>query len=69
MDSTGITPVMPIGNNYGDSFGGANGLWLFAILALMFGGGGWFGNRGYGEGLGYRPATAEDVNKGCNVND
>ena len=33
MDSTGITPVMPIGNNYGDSFGGANGLWLFAILA------------------------------------
>lgn len=72
MDSTGITPVMDInrGNyGYGDGFGGANGLWLFAILALMFGGGGWFGNRGYGEGLGYRPATAEDVNNGFNFND
>lgn len=66
MESTGIVPTMPIGG-YNDGFGGANGLWLFAILALMWGGGGWFGNRG--ENLGYRPATAEDVNNGFNFND
>lgn len=69
MDSTGITPVMDInrGNyGYGDGFGGANGLWLFAILALMWGGnGGFFG----GNNLGFRPATAEDVNNGFNFND
>lgn len=67
MDSTGITPVMPVGNNYGDGFGfgGGSGLWLFAILALMWGGNGFFG----GNNLGYRPATAEDVNNGFNFND
>ena len=64
MDSTGITPVMPIGNGYGDSFGGS-WIFLFAILALM-----WGGNGGFGAGnLGYRPATAEDVNNGFNFND
>lgn len=60
MDSTGIVPTMPINN---DGFGGANGLWLFAILALMWGG---FGGN---NNLGYRPATAEDVNNGFNFND
>ena len=60
MDSTGIVPTMPINN---DGFGGANGLWLFAILALMWGG---FGGN---NGLGYRTATAEDVNYGFNFND
>lgn len=70
MDSTGITPVMDInrGNyGYGDGFGfGGSGLWLFAILALMWGGnGGFFG----GNNLGFRPATAEDVNNGFNFND
>lgn len=66
MDS-GITPVMPIGSGYGDGFGGmGGGLWLFAILALMWGSnGGLFG----GNNLGYRPATAEDVNNGFNFND
>lgn len=71
MDSTGITPVMDInrGYGYGDGFGfGGNGLWLFAILALMWGGNGFFGNRGY-DGLGYRPATAEDVNNGFNFSE
>ena len=65
----GITPVMPISSSgYGDGFGfGGSGLWLFAILALMWGGNGFFGNNGYG--LGYRPATAEDVNNGFNFND
>lgn len=66
MESTGITPVMDInhGNAYGDGFGfGGSGLWLFAILALMWGG---FGNN---NNLGYRAATAEDVNNGFNFND
>jgi hypothetical protein len=67
--STGITPVMPVGNNYGDGFGfGGSGLWLFAILALMWGGNGFFGgNNAYG--LGYRQATAEDVNNGFNFSE
>ena len=67
MESTGIVPTMPI--NGGDGFGfGNGGLWLFAILALMWGGNGFFGNRGY-DGLGYRPATAEDVNNGFNFSE
>lgn len=69
MDGTGITPVMDInrGYGYGDGFGfgGGSGIWLFAILALMWGGNGFFG----GNGLGYRPATAEDVNNGFNFAD
>lgn len=66
MESTGIVPTMPIGGN---GFGfGDSGIWLFAILALMWGGNGFFGNRGY-DGLGYRPATAEDVNNGFNFAD
>lgn len=63
----GITPVMPVGGGYDGGFGGASGLWLFAILALMWGGNGWFG--GGNASLGYRPATAEDVNNGFNFND
>lgn len=69
MENTGITPVMNVGSGYGygDGFGfGGNGLWLFAILALMWGGNGFFGGNG---ALGYRPATAEDVNNGFNFND
>ncbi len=71
MDNTGITPVMPIGNG-GDGFGfGNGGLFAFLIFALLLGGngafGGWGGNNAYG--LGYRPATAEDVNNGFNFND
>lgn len=68
MENAGITPVMDInrGYGYGDGFGfGGSGLWLFAILALMWGGNGLFG----GNGLGYRPATAEDVNSGFNFAD
>lgn len=66
MDNTGITPVMPIGGaNSGFGFGDS-GLWLFAILALFgLGGNGLFGNNN----LGYRPATAEDVNNGFNFAD
>ena len=64
METTGIVPTMPV--NGGDGFGfGNGGLWLFAILALMWGG---FGN-GYGNNLGYRPATAEDVSNGFNFSE
>lgn len=67
MESTGIVPTMPI---TGSGFGGFGdgGLWLFAILALMWGGNGFFGNRGY-DGLGYRTATAEDVSNGFNFSE
>ena len=67
MEGTGITPVMDMNRGYGDfGFGGGSGLWLFAILALMWGGNGFFGNN---ANLGYRPATAEDVNNGFNFAD
>lgn len=67
MEGTGITPVMDMNRGYGDfGFGGGSGLWLFAILALMFGGNGFFGGN---ANLGYRPATAEDVNNGFNFAD
>lgn len=60
MDSSGITPVMNVGGyGYGDGCGfGGNGLWLFAILALM-NGGLWGGRDG-------RCATVEDINNTSN---
>lgn len=61
----GITPTYNVGGNNDFGFGGG-GLWLFAILALMWGGNGFFGGA---NNLGYRPATAEDVNNGFNFND
>lgn len=63
MDGTGIQPVMNMNpNTYGnDGFFGGEGLWLFAILALMWGGGGLFGNTNGG-----RVATVEDVNNSAN---
>ena len=69
MEGTGITPVMDINRGYGYSdglgFGGSSGLWLFAILALLWGGNGFFGNNN----LGYRTATAEDVSNGFNFSE
>lgn len=57
MEGTGIQPVMPMGS--GDSFGfGNSGLWLFAILALMWGGNGFFGGSGNSN------AIQADVNRG-----
>lgn len=60
MEGTGIQPVMPIGNNYNDGFGfGGSGLWLFAILALMWGGNGFFGHGSENSN-----AIQADVNRG-----
>lgn len=59
MDTTGITPVMPIGS---DAFGGGSGfVWIFGLLILlgMFSGG--FG--GFGGG-GNSNAIQADVNRG-----
>ena len=59
MDGT-ITPTIPLnGNNY-DGFGGGSGIWLFAILALMWGN---WGGRGNMDG---RCATVEDLNNSAN---
>ena len=57
MDGTGITPVMPMGGSGDFGFGGA-GIWLFAILALMWGGNGLFGGNGNTN------AIQADVNRG-----
>ena len=51
----GIQPTIPIGGN--EAFGGGSGIWLFAILALMWGGNGFFGGRGCGSNC----ATTEDL--------
>lgn len=64
MEGTGIQPVMSMNPGYGyggDGFFGGEGIWLFAILALMWGGGGLFGN-----GNGGRCATVEDLNNSAN---
>lgn len=52
----GIQPTFNMGSD--NCFGGS-GLWLFAILALMWGGNGFFGNNG-------RNATTEDVSNSAN---
>lgn len=74
-ESGGITPVLPINTGSqgsGMGYGGfGDGLWLFAILALLgLGNNGFFGG-GFGgnQGLGYRFATAEDVNNGFNFSE
>ena len=64
MDNGGITPVMPIGNGYGDGFGGGGSfMWIFGLivlLALFNGGGfGWGGN-----GAGNSNAIQNDINRG-----
>lgn len=49
-----------------DDFSTGGGLWLFAILALMWGGGfGGFGNNGFANAIGYQNlATQNDVQRG-----
>ena len=53
MDSTGITPVMPMG---GDAFGGNSFVWIFGLLILL----GLFNGNGFGIG-GNGGATAIDA--------
>lgn len=62
MEGTGIQPVMSM-NPYGNDGGfGESWIFLFAILALMWGGNGFFGNRS-ADG---RVATVEDLNNSAN---
>lgn len=59
-DVAAVTHPYGYSGGYGDGFGfGGSGIWLFAILALMWGGNGMFGNRGCG--LDGRAATVEDL--------
>lgn len=51
------------GCNDGFGFGGGSGIWLFAILALMWGG---FGGNRWGNGFEGRCATVEDLNNSAN---
>ena len=67
--SAGIMPVMPIGNNCGDSFGGgcSGGFWIFALLILMAMGNGGFGwgNNNFANAIGYENlATSNEVQRG-----
>lgn len=64
MDGTGIVPTMPVGN---DGMFGGEGIWIFALLILLFGanGGFGFGNRA-GYGVDGRVATVEDLNNSAN---
>ncbi len=56
MDNSGITPVMPMGNGFG---GDGSWIFLFAILAMM-----WGGNSFFGGGNGNTNAIQADVNRG-----
>lgn len=63
MDNGGITPVMPIGNGYGDGFGGGSSfMWIFGLIVLLalFNGGGFGGWNGNGN----TEAIQADVNRG-----
>lgn len=65
MDNgTGIMPVMPIGGNGVDSFGGG-GFWIFALLILAMMGGNGFGWGGFNNAIGYENlATSNEVQRG-----
>lgn len=66
-----IADIAAVTRPYGygsDGFGfGGSGIWLFAILALMFGGNGfgWGNNAGFANAIGYQNlATQNDVQRG-----
>ena len=54
----GITPTYNVGGNNDFGFGGG-GIWLFAILALL-----WGGNGAFGGGNGNSNAIQNDINRG-----
>lgn len=64
MDSSGITPVMPIGN--GGDFGNNSFVWLFFLIVLLGMGGGYggFGWGGFGNGALANYATQNDMQRG-----
>lgn len=65
-NSTGITPVMPIGGGYGDGFGGSF-MWIFGLLVLLglFNGGGFGFGGNTAAALGYENlATSNEVQRG-----
>lgn len=58
MDTTGITPVMPLG---GDGFGGGNAfVWIFGLLILL----GLFNGGGFGVGGGNAATLNADIQRG-----
>lgn len=61
MDSTGITPVMPMG----DGFGGGNSfMWIFGLLVLL----GLFNGNGFGfGGNGNTNSLSADMQRGFNA--
>ena len=62
LSAADIAAVTKPSMGYGDNFGfGGSGIWLFAILALMFGGNGFLGGRSA-----ERCATVEDINNSAN---
>ena len=58
MNEGGITPVMPIGNGYGDGFGGSSFMWIFGLIVLL----GLFNGNGFGGG--YNNTLNQDINRG-----
>ena len=57
MDSTGITPVMPMGGGFGD---GNAFVWIFGLLILL----GLFNGGGLGISGGNSNAIQNDINRG-----
>lgn len=59
---TSLADIAAVTRNNDDGWCGGNGLWLFAILALMGGGFGNWGNRGYGNGFEqYTSAQTQEI--------
>lgn len=57
MDTNGITPVMPMGDGFGD---GNAFIWIFGLLILL----GLFNGNGFGVGGGNSNAIQNDINRG-----
>ena len=68
MDNSGIQAVMPVGNGYGDNFGGGSFMYIFGLLVLLglFSGNGFgFGNNSFANAIGYENlATSNEVQRG-----
>lgn len=59
---TSLADIAAVTRDNNDGWCGGNGLWLFAILALMGGGFGGWGNRGYDRGFEqYTSAQSQEI--------